>query len=162
MPRYCSWCDKIIEYGQHECAKSTTPSIPSDSQFEGWMACWAWLTRATTNSAEISTSCKREPPSQAEHQGGEDLERLANDFCDKHRNRHGILPGNWTFQKLFADGYRASESRHQQQVAKLREGLRKAILWGECLSVRIETDRGSINWTYLNDARQALAEVGEK
>jgi hypothetical protein len=42
-----------------------------------------------------------------------------------------------------------------EQRDRLAEALRKAILWGESASHRI-FDRENINWTYLNEAREAL------
>lgn len=43
---------------------------------------------------------------------------------------------------------------------KAVEALRKAILWAECISARMET-RDQINWTYLNEARATLKQLGE-
>lgn len=40
-------------------------------------------------------------------------------------------------------------------VQELKEGLRKAILWAESASRRI-TDRSSINWSYLEEARKVF------
>ncbi len=40
---------------------------------------------------------------------------------------------------------------------RMAEGLRKAILWGECISCRVKpTEENKINWTYLEEAREAL------
>jgi chromosome segregation ATPase len=39
---------------------------------------------------------------------------------------------------------------------ELREALRKAIVWGEGISGRITKDRASINWRYLEEAREVL------
>ncbi len=41
----------------------------------------------------------------------------------------------------------------------LAEALRKCVLWAECMSMRCERDRDNISWSYLNDAREALATV---
>lgn len=41
----------------------------------------------------------------------------------------------------------------------LAEALRKCVLWAECMSMRCERDRDNINWSYLNDAREALDAV---
>ena len=56
---------------------------------------------------------------------------------------------------------------HQEEVVnhyiereKLKEALRKAILWAEGASTRI-TDRENINWTYLNEAREALQSLNQ-
>lgn len=48
--------------------------------------------------------------------------------------------------------------RHErvaEELAKVTESLRKAIVWAEAASHRI-TDRQNINWTYLNEARATL------
>lgn len=50
-------------------------------------------------------------------------------------------------------------SHQQYQLAIAREALRKAVLWAECVSVRLENREG-INWTYLTEAREALARMG--
>lgn len=43
-----------------------------------------------------------------------------------------------------------------KEIERLREALRKCVLWAECVSMKLE-NRNEINWTYLNDAREALA-----
>ena len=50
-----------------------------------------------------------------------------------------------------------AEARKQRDT--LAEALRKCVLWAECMSMRCERDRDNINWSYLNDAREALAAV---
>ena len=47
-----------------------------------------------------------------------------------------------------------------EQRDMLAEALRKAILWGESASHRI-FDRENINWTYLNEAREALQSLNQ-
>ena len=46
-----------------------------------------------------------------------------------------------------------------KQRDTLAEALRNCVLWAECMSMRCERDRDNINWSYLNDARVALAAV---
>ena len=46
-----------------------------------------------------------------------------------------------------------------EQRDTLAEALRKCVLWAECMSMRCERYRDNINWSYLNDAREALAAV---
>lgn len=53
--------------------------------------------------------------------------------------------------------YASRLSEKEAQLAALREALRKAILFGECLSMRIGVNREEINFSYLNEARIALA-----
>jgi uncharacterized coiled-coil DUF342 family protein len=50
-----------------------------------------------------------------------------------------------------------AEVRKQRDT--LAEALRKCVLWAECMSMRCERDRDNISWSYLNDAREALATV---
>ena len=57
----------------------------------------------------------------------------------------------------YKSGYRAAESDAQE----LMEGLRKVIIWAECVSMKIE-DRERINWTYLNDGREVLSKWRER
>jgi len=63
--------------------------------------------------------------------------------------------------ELWRDGniIRQEDKAERDQLIKvvddLGEGLRKTILWGECCSMRLGESRESINWTYLNDGRNA-------
>jgi hypothetical protein len=45
------------------------------------------------------------------------------------------------------------------QRNKLREALRVCVWWAESVSRRITEDRESINWTGLQQARKALADI---
>lgn len=45
-----------------------------------------------------------------------------------------------------------------QQRDRLAEALRKAVQWADCASIHIE-NRHEINWTHLNEAKEALATV---
>jgi hypothetical protein len=53
----------------------------------------------------------------------------------------------------------ATATRAIEQRDTLAEALRKCVLWAECMSMRCERDRENINWSYLIDAREALAAV---
>lgn len=45
----------------------------------------------------------------------------------------------------------------QAKIVELREALRKGIVWGEAISMRLSGyEREKINWTYLEEARKAL------
>ena len=65
------------------------------------------------------------------------------------------------------DGLRAGIDYATDQLTKvteqrdrLAEALRKAISWGLCASHRI-LDRENINWTYLNEAGEALQSLNQ-
>lgn len=45
------------------------------------------------------------------------------------------------------------------QRNRLREALRDCVWWAECVSRRVTEDRESINWTGLEIARKALADI---
>ena len=46
-----------------------------------------------------------------------------------------------------------------EERSKLREALRVCVWWAESVSRRITEDRESINWTGLQQARKALADI---
>ncbi len=64
-------------------------------------------------------------------------------------------------KKLIADMilHERMSSKFQDERDTLAEALRKCVLWAECMSMRCERDRDNINWSCLNDAREALATV---
>lgn len=72
----------------------------------------------------------------------QELERLSEHFCDMHT----------------VAAKQRDEAREQRD--RLAEALRKAILWGESASHRI-FDRENINWTYLNEAKEALHSLNQ-
>ena len=45
-----------------------------------------------------------------------------------------------------------------EQRDRLAEALRKAVQWADCASIHME-NRHEINWTHLNEAKEALAAV---
>jgi len=47
----------------------------------------------------------------------------------------------------------------QQELSAAREALRVCVLWAESVSRRVTEDRESINWTGLQIARKALADI---
>lgn len=55
----------------------------------------------------------------------------------------------------------AAELQQDKEREHLVEALRKAILWAEACSFRIE-DREQLNWTYLNEARAVYATATRK
>lgn len=66
------------------------------------------------------------------------------------------------FMELEIRTLRDELSAHQEDAVdhfiareELKEGLRKAILWAESATNRIE-DREGINWTYLEEARRVF------
>jgi hypothetical protein len=48
----------------------------------------------------------------------------------------------------------------KEQRDRLAEALRKAISWGDSASYHI-LDRQNINWTYLNEAKEALQSLNK-
>lgn len=61
---------------------------------------------------------------------------------------------------LLDEGLSAVRLLHTaREYHRLKEALRKAILWGECVSNRIDKERDQINWAYLNEAREALKDT---
>lgn len=53
-------------------------------------------------------------------------------------------------------GYERGQQDHAATIAKLREALRKAILWAESCYSRIPHGaKGNLNFTYLEEARDA-------
>ena len=55
----------------------------------------------------------------------------------------------------FARKLERERDEAREQRDRLAEALRKAILWGDSASRHI-LHRQNINWTYLNEAKQAL------
>lgn len=47
----------------------------------------------------------------------------------------------------------------QQELSAAREALRVCVSWAESVSRRVTEDRESINWTGLQIARKALADI---
>lgn len=65
------------------------------------------------------------------------------------------------------DGLRAGIDYASDQLTKVKEqrdrlaeALRKAILWGDSASHHI-LHRQNINWTYLNEAKEALQSLNQ-
>ncbi len=48
----------------------------------------------------------------------------------------------------------------ERKNKQLIEALRKAVLWGECVSQRLPADkRSDLNWNYLVSSRSVLDEI---
>lgn len=58
-----------------------------------------------------------------------------------------------------ASGLAEQAKRLRKERDEAREALRKCVWWAECVSRRVTEDRESINWTGLQLARKALADI---
>lgn len=80
------------------------------------------------------------------------------------QQRDELLRYNEAFRQdalICADCDAISKKEYDQAIEqwdRLAEALRKAISWGDSASHHI-LHRQNINWTYLNEAREALAAV---
>jgi hypothetical protein len=65
-------------------------------------------------------------------------------------------------QLIVDEGCRVSSlcREYREQRDRLAEALRKAISWGDSASYHI-LDRQNINWTYLNEAKEALQSLNK-
>ena len=92
---------------------------------------------------------------------GERAEALNEEFKEKLAEAERQRDVATAELELWRDGniIRQEDKAERDQLIKvvddLGEGLRKTILWGECCSMRLGESRESINWTYLNDGRNA-------
>ena len=68
---------------------------------------------------------------------------------------------DYSTQQLYGKKYvpaRVARSLERERN-KLREALRDCVWWAECVSRRVTEERESINWTGLQIARMALADI---
>lgn len=87
--------------------------------------------------------------------------KLERDAAIRERDEWKAKYETWfeAYSKLDDVNMRLSSERDaaNARVAELQEGLRKALLWAECVLFRVPTDAcKELNYTYLNDARKAL------
>jgi len=68
----------------------------------------------------------------------------------------------WQHLQISAS-FQAKQMKLESDLAVAIEALRKSILWSESLYIRLlNQDDQNINFTYLNDAREAFSKLGIK
>lgn len=71
-----------------------------------------------------------------------------------------ITSGNVIPTESFVGDLQRQLTAVTEQRDRLAEALRKAILWGDSASHHI-LHRQNINWTYLNEAKEALQSLNQ-